>query len=62
VLPATFPPDPQASETTANGLDRRKTLPQEADDRALRERVRSDPALRYAVDLLLALAALEWRD
>ena len=41
--------------------DRRATLPQEAEDRALRDRWRGDPALRQAVDLLLGLKALNIR-
>lgn len=41
--------------------DRRATLPQELEDRALRDRWRGDPALRQAVDLLLGLKALNIR-
>lgn len=41
--------------------DRRATLPQEGEDRAMRDRWRGDPALRQAVDLLLGLKALNIR-
>lgn len=41
--------------------DRRATLPQEVEDRALRDRIRGDPALRQAVDVLLGLKALNIR-
>lgn len=41
--------------------DRRATLPQEGEDRALRDRWRGDAALRQAVDVLLGLKALNIR-
>lgn len=42
-------------------MDRRATLAQEIEDRALRDRWRGDPALRQAVDVLLGLKALNIR-
>lgn len=44
-----------------NVPDRRETLPQEVEDRALRDRIRGDQALRQAVDVLLGLKALNIR-
>lgn len=41
--------------------DRRATLPQEIEDRGLRDRLRGDPVLRQAVDVLLGLKALNIR-
>jgi C-terminal processing protease CtpA/Prc len=61
-LPAQLPPDPEEPEANGDWLDRRKTLPQEEEDRQLRARLRGDPELRSAVDLLLALAALRSAD
>ena len=46
-----YEPDPRRDT-------RRKTLEQEKADRALRDRVRGDTALRRAVDVLLGLRAL----
>lgn len=56
-LPANAPPDPVELDPNGQMRDRRKTLPQEAEDRALRDRVRGDGDLRAAKDLLLALIA-----
>ncbi len=58
-LPSDLHPEPDELEGNGTSLDRRKTVPQEAEDRRLRDRVRNDPELRIAVDLLLALAALQ---
>ncbi len=57
ILPAKASADPVESDPNGRLTDRRKTLPQEAEDRALQERVRGDPELRSATDLLLALIA-----
>lgn len=57
ILPANVPPDPVERDPNEQLTDRRKTLPQEAEDRALRDRVRGDGDLRAATDLLLALIA-----
>lgn len=56
-LPTNAPPDPVERDPNGQLTDRRKTLPQEAEDRALRERVRGDGDLRAATDLLLGLIA-----
>lgn len=46
---------------TAGGPDRRATLDVELGDRALRDRIRGDAALRRALDVLLGLKALNIR-
>lgn len=56
-LPEKAPADPGEPNPNGRLTDRRKTLPQEAEDRALRDRVRGDPDLRSVTDLLLALIA-----
>ena len=66
---AGLPPDVVAPRVAADAdyyepeamPDRRATLPQEGEDRAMRDRWRGDPALRQAVDLLLGLKALNIR-
>ncbi|HMP76818.1 MAG TPA: S41 family peptidase [Kiritimatiellia bacterium] len=47
--------------TPGAGLDHRQTLDEEAEDRALRDRMRGDPALQRATDVLLGLKALNIR-
>ncbi len=58
-LPANSPPLPPEKDDNGDTLDRRKTLAEEAEHRALRDRVRGDGDLRAAADLLLGLSAIK---